>query len=124
MNKKQIEFEEGKEKQRVNLLCLEVGRDLQIIISGGESHIGAIGLGICYDLDKAKANSSVISVHGHKEDDLVKKAAYRLSKALRRNVAVSAGIHYDDLTGDDISAILANVDRLIDRLIDVFKNCD
>ncbi len=119
MKKKLIELNEGLENQHVNLLCLEVGRDILVILSGGESHIGAIGLGVCYDRDKA--NSSVITVHGHKEDDLVKKAAYRLSKALRRNVAVSAGIHYDDLTGNDISAILANADILIDRLIELLE---
>lgn len=119
MKEKQIVLEEGREKQQVNLMCLEVGKDLQIIISGGESHIGAVGLGVCYGMDKA--NSSVISVHGHREDELVKKAAYRLSKALRKNVAVSAGIHYNDLSGNDISTILANVDRLVDRLIVIFE---
>lgn len=103
--------------RRISLRCLSIGDDYLVIISGGREHIGAAALGQCYDTDAGKANSSVLAAYGHKEDEPAMKTAGYLSKALKRNTAVIAGIHFDDLSAGEINEILAAVHELASLLV-------
>jgi len=107
----------GEGRAALNLLCFSAGADLIVYISGGVEHIGAVGLGYCYNHSDQKANSSVIAISGHKEDDLVKSLSYKLSKSLKTTVAVIAGIHYDNITKSEIRTIIENANHLADELI-------
>ncbi len=62
------------------------------------------------------SSASVLCVVGHKEDELARGVALRLSAALGCTVTVVAGLHVDDATGGDIKALLANCDNAIERL--------
>jgi hypothetical protein len=103
-----------------------VGADLLVYIWGGEEpHIGAVAaaqprpsLG---NPDATSATASVLSYLGHKEDVLVKRAAESLASALRTNVVVTAGIHWDNLDEPGLNTVRSNSLRLIDSLIQKLK---
>ncbi len=103
----------------IRLRYLPLGNDLQVVISGGRGHIGAVALAVCKDSEAGRADASQIGVEGHREDELVQSAALRLSKALCCTVAVSAGIHFDNLTKTEIGAIVKIVDEMISELIGI-----
>ena len=105
------------EKNNIQLNAHRMGRDLIVTLSGGQTHIGAVALGYCYDKQNRKSNASVIALPGHKEDVLIFPLARRLSKSLGISVCVIAGIHFDHLTPDQIMDIVQTSESLADELI-------
>ena len=88
----------------------EVGDDLLVSFWGGtKPHIGAVGVAIprpsLKDPQKWSATSSTFTFIGHKEDALVKKISERLASHLKRNVVVTAGLHWKDITSKEIKLI-------------------
>ncbi len=112
-----IELSKEINGRSISLRCFAVGDDYQVVLSGGREHIGAVALGQCYAGGPVKANSSVIAAYGHMEDELALKTARHLSKALNTNIAVTAGIHYDNLSLREIDEILAAVKELSADLV-------
>jgi hypothetical protein len=98
----------------IALEAVDVGDDLLVTITGGNAHIGAAAVGI---KTEGMATSSVITVPAHREDRVVKDAAEKLAKALDRAVVVVAGIHYDDMSQDEIMDTLQLCDEMINTLI-------
>ncbi len=97
----------------VELRAIPVGDDLVVVISGGRGHIGAVGAGTSCG---GMAVSSVLTVPGHRDDRIAKDAAERITKALRCNCAVVAGVHYDDITAQEIKDVLILSSSLVDEL--------
>ena len=93
----------------------QIGEDLQVFITGGKAHIGAAALGLPYNTTNASA--SVLSAVGHKESQLALQTAERLSGKLRKRVAVTMGIHYDNITHKEIDEIKKIVIQLTELLI-------
>ncbi len=80
----------------------EVGEDLLVSIWGGTwPHIGAVGVAeprpSLQDSRRWSATSSNFTFTGHKEDRLVKEVSEVIAARLRKNVVVTAGIHWDAL---------------------------
>ncbi|WP_418222759.1 hypothetical protein [Clostridium isatidis] len=108
--------------KEITLTALFMGRDLNVSIYGGDlPHIGAIALGIprpsLEDKNKISSSVSLLTITGHKEDVIVQKLAKVLSKSLNSTVVVSCGIHYDNITLEDIEAINLLISDLTDELI-------
>ena len=106
----------------MNGLVLEVGSDLLVSIWGGtRPHIGAIGMAIprlsLKNPKKWSATSSVFTFVGHKEDIIVKEMSEKLAARLRRNVVVTAGLHWDGTTTREIKAIQNLTRRLLDQIL-------
>lgn len=98
----------------VSLKAVDIGDDLLVTIAGGKAHVGAVAVGItCGGL----ASSSVITVPAHREDRVVKDAAEKLAKVLDKSVVVVAGIHYDNMTKEEINETLRLCDALIEALV-------
>ena len=97
----------------ITLKAVEIGDDLLVTITGGNGHIGGTALGTTIG---GIATSSVITTPGHRDDRVAKVAAEKLAKALKRNVAVVAGIHYDHITEDEIDEALRLCDELVNEL--------
>lgn len=98
-----------------------IGGDVLVWIWGGSRpHIGAVAAAqprpSLAEATRTSATASVLVYPGHKEDAVAKMAAERLSAALNTNVVVTAGIHWDDLSPDDIKTIVANCDEIVSRL--------
>lgn len=98
-----------------------LGRDINISIGGGESyHIGAISLAVpeneTINGKKRSAATSVICIQGHKEDEFAHYAAKYLATALHCVVAVSVGVHIDNISMDEIETLRANFTELVKKL--------
>jgi hypothetical protein len=97
----------------VRLHAVRMGKDLIVVIEGGMGHIGAVAAGTnCGGLPV----SSVLTVPGHRDDRIAKDAAERISKKLGCNCAVVAGVHYDDITPQEIKDVLILSSSLVDEL--------
>ena len=97
----------------VELRAARVGDDLVVLITGGRGHIGAVGAGTrCGGM----AISSVLTTPGHRDDRIAKDAAERITKLLGCNCAVIAGVHYDDITAQEIKDVLIISNSLVEEL--------
>jgi hypothetical protein len=108
-----MELSDSSGRISISLRSVEMGKDLLVTIIGGRGHIGAAAVGIKVG---GIATSSVITVPAHREDRVVKDAAEKLAKKLDKTVVVVAGIHYDDITKDEIAEALRLCDGLVEAL--------
>ncbi len=100
--------------------CL-CGSDISICIGGGERyHIGAVALAVprpsLKNPHQQSATTSVLTVCGHKEDDLVRRAAQRFATAFGCCVCVQAGLHIDDASPEEIQMLWANYEAVLEEL--------
>jgi|GEM_PF-592177 len=104
----------GEGRTAVRLELLEQGRDLLLLITGGEAHVGAVAAASpCRD-ERDAGGDLQVHVHelpGHREGPLAETAARILARASGRSCAVVAGIHQDRATAPEIQSIVANVAR-------------
>ncbi|MFX1496710.1 MAG: proteasome assembly chaperone 4 family protein [Promethearchaeota archaeon] len=101
---------------RVNLDSFEIGDDLLLTLTGGNKpHIGAIALAIPY---KQTSSASLLSVYGHKDGEIAKPIAEKVSKKLHKNVVVIVGIHLDNATENDIKNLIDNSYSEVDKFLD------
>ena len=99
-----------------------IGDDILVAIWGGEKpHIGAVAAAqprpSLKDPSAMSATASVFCYLGHKEDDMVKKAAETLAAALGNKVVVTAGIHWDNLSQEGIRKVKENGDAIVDLVL-------
>jgi hypothetical protein len=114
----EYELTKGEGRARVSVTVNSLGSDLVVRIYNQNAHIGAVAIGD-YDYEHERASVSVITRLGHKDDALAREAAYLLSKSIRRPVCVIAGVHLDNITGEEIDEILANTRIAISEIINV-----
>jgi hypothetical protein len=100
-----------------------IGQDVLVAIWGGEKpHIGAVAVAqprpSLKDPDVTSASASVICLVGHKEDELVKATAEIMAAALKTQVVVTAGIHWDNLDPQGIQQIIQNSEVLVDMILE------
>jgi gallate decarboxylase subunit D len=107
---------QGEGRTRVTLQASYLGNDLAVCIFNDAAHIGAVAVGE-FDFEHGRASVSVVTRLGHKDDALAQKAAYLISKTTRKAVCVMAGVHLDDITPEEISAILQNTTLLLESFI-------
>ena len=63
------------------------------------------------------ATSSIFTFIGHKEDMIVKKMSEKLAARLRRNVVVTAGLHWEGTTSREIKTIQNLTQKLSDQIL-------
>lgn len=113
---------EEKENFRVNAVVYELGDDCVVILWGGTKlHIGAVGMAqtrpSLRDPGKTSATSSVFTYPGHKEDVVAKTMSEDITRRVGRNTVVVAGMHWDGLSGSDISVIGTVCRELTDKIV-------
>ena len=100
-------------KYQIELQAIHCGADYSVIICGGErGHVGAVALG-CNESginghENRGATVSVLCALGHRDDEVVRWAAKYLATELKCNISVSAGIHVENASGEDIQCLLEN----------------
>ena len=112
----------SKGRLRIEASIQEVGQDVLVSIWGGSRpHIGAIAMATprpsLRDPKKLSATSSNFTFVGHKEDTVVKAISEKLASRLRTNVVVTAGIHWDHMTSEDIEMVQSLSEELGDRIL-------
>ncbi len=115
-----INIESTVEEFLISAKILSIGKDILIVVTGGESHIGAVGVTIPTDsivTGNLTAYTSTITLPSHKEDIIVKLIGEKVSKKTGKNVVVVAGIHFDNLNQDKIEKIVENCRELSDKII-------
>ena len=134
-NFRPIRVVEGKYPHLVYADIIAAGDDIQIIVGGGEKpHIGAIAFSepevvihpvtgsiIEPDFQNYKCIVSTISAKGHKETEVAKTFAEAFCMEFNVVVSVSAGIHLDNASEQDIKAFLDNIKILLDKSIVAWK---
>ena len=116
-----ISIKEGRFKLGASVRIL--GPDLLVAVWGGtHPHIGAVALALprpsLRDKKKTSATSSVLTLLGHKEDVTAKTVSEALAAALKKNVVVTVGIHWDNLKPEEIELIIRLTDRLTKKIIE------
>lgn len=106
---------------RLDALLQRIGEDYLLSLWGGAAHIGAVAMaqprpGLS-DPSRLSATASVFCYVGHKEDEVVKEAAERLSSALGARVVVAAGMHWDHLSPADILLVRKIARQLIEDIV-------
>ena len=81
-----------------------------MVLGGGESHLGSVGAMLAGEVHQ-------FTWPGHKEGELVAQVAKRLAESREEKILVIGGIHYDEISQEQIEQILAKVDRLTKQLI-------
>lgn len=117
-----MEIIEGKDRYKVKLTAVSSGKELTVIISGGEKpHIGAIAISIprpsIEDSNKVSASTSVFTLVGHKEDELSKQIAENITKITEKVTVTILGLHIDKATAQDIEYLIQNTQKVVDKLI-------
>lgn len=111
----------GTGRLRVQAVALAVGRDVTVTIGGGSHwHVGATAVAVprpsLADPQTRSASASVICITGHKEDELARDTALQLAAATDRVVVVSAGIHVDQASSDDIRELMRNASAVVGEI--------
>jgi len=108
-------------RYQIHASAVLIGEDLLVAIWGGtRPHIGAVAVALprpsLADPQITSATSSVFTLLGHKEDEIVKMVSERLSARLGKNVVVTAGIHWDNLPKEGIEEIVSHCRELADEI--------
>ncbi len=101
--------------------AVRIGDDVLVWIYGGERpHIGAVAAAqprpSLMDPSRTSATASVLTFPGHKEDVVVKLVSERLAAALAVNVVVTAGLHWDRLSSEQLATVMARCNEIADLL--------
>ena len=107
----------GNGKYAVEAQAIICGGDISVTVCGGtQHHVGAVSVGV-YEPERDSATVSTITVFTHRDDRVSAHMAKELSRALKRTVCVSAGIHVDDASEDEIALLGYNSSRVCEKLI-------
>lgn len=119
---KRFKVEVSKNRFNIQGLVQIIGNDILLSIWGGtRPHIGSVALAqprpSLRNPKKWSSTSSDITIIGHKEDIIAKRISERLASVLRRNVIVTAGFHWDNLTNRDIKMVENISQKISDEVI-------
>jgi hypothetical protein len=111
-----IVLQAGSGRTSVQLEAQPIGEEWLVVITNTGGHLGAIAVGE-YDPLSGRASASVLTMAGHRDDRIAWPQAQTLAKALRRRVAVIAGVHIEHATVEDIQCLVANAEALVSELL-------
>lgn len=111
---------------QIQAVCVECGDDLVVVVGGGSRyHCGALALTISIaslkDPQKLTHSTYQVPVPGHKEEALAREGSLVLSRALRRNVVMSVGIHEDNLPKERIPYLVERFHALVELVREAYQ---
>lgn len=114
-----VYFEGDKEgKTFVQFQLIWQGNDLIVVISGGQAHFGSIA-----HTKKREAEENYQFVYkDHREDEIVRETINRLALHVSGELLVVGGIHYDEISREQIQNIVANCSKIIRRIEQHLQN--
>ncbi|OAB41136.1 hypothetical protein [Paenibacillus antarcticus] len=95
--------------------AVPIGRDVMLIVTGGAAHIGAVSTAYVGPSGEFEVQTS--EVPGHKEHTISEELALKAARILDRTVTVAMGIHYDDISKEEIIDIIAIVHGKMDDFL-------
>lgn len=100
----------------ITLEVKKLGEDYLLTLTGGKEHAGAVAVGL-YDEKSGRASSSVLTLPGHREEQLALNSAKRVSKATGKTSVVVVGIHVDNISPEEIKEIVTTAEEMIGNFI-------
>ncbi|MFP4654918.1 MAG: hypothetical protein ACLFMM_04480 [Methanohalobium sp.] len=97
-----------------------MGEDYIVTLKGGREHVGAVAVGL-YDAGTKISTSSVISLPGHREENIALNSARKISSYTHKTTVFMAGIHLDDITREEIDNIVETSEDIVDRFIELLE---
>ncbi|AKB27351.1 hypothetical protein MSSAC_0658 [Methanosarcina siciliae C2J] len=94
----------------------KLGEDYLLTLTGGKEHAGAVAVGL-FDEKSGRASSSVLTLPGHREEQLALDSARRISRATGKTSVVVAGIHADNISPEEIKEIVSAAGEMIGSFI-------
>jgi len=83
--------------------------DIIVAVTGGKDHVGAVSLAVprtsLQDPGRVSATSSVMTMIGHKDDEVAKYVGEKIAAATGKNTVVVAGIHFDNASSSDLEIL-------------------
>jgi hypothetical protein len=112
----------GSGKYELKAVAAVTADGINVYVGGGEkSHIGSIAVSQPRSSLKGDGSmsctTSVFNVLGHKDDGIAVPMAEDICRRTGMAVVVTAGIHVDDATSDDIHILKKNGTQLIERIL-------
>lgn len=101
---------EGQGREVVNLELRAQGRDYLLSIGGGDDHVGAVAVA-------SPEKTELMVIPPHKEGPLARAAARLVAEKSGRHCVAIAGIHQDNITPEEIQAVLRNFEIALERLV-------
>lgn len=98
----------------------DVGNDFIVTLTGGKAHIGAAALAYL-EKETNQVGVSVITVPGHREDEIAVYGAETICKEIKKTVLFAAGIHLDNISKEEIQEIQKTCMEMIQNCL---KNLD
>jgi hypothetical protein len=117
-----FDFDAGTGRHRIWGTAFLSHEGLAVNLVGGEvPHIGAVAVSIprpsLANPRQRSATTSVITVVGHKEDELARPIAAELARTLDRTTVVVAGVHIRVASPADLARIFENAGRAVEVII-------
>ncbi len=101
-----------------------LGGDIAVSVAGGTApHIGAVSLAV-YEPLRDSATVSTVTVHTHRDDAVAAYFAKTISREMKCTVSVSAGLHLDDASDEDIRRLFTNSKECCRALIEAVMQED
>jgi hypothetical protein len=97
----------GKDRVDLTVTITELGGDIFVMMNGGNSHAGAMAMAFL-DSDGAPEVSSLVA-KGHRDDIPARLMAEEIAVGTGRRTAVVCGIHFDDITREEIENVMSLV---------------
>ena len=121
-----IRVSAGAGKYRVDGIVIVTRGGLVVCILGGERpHVGAIALAIprqsLRDQKELSVTSSVLTLIGHKDDEIARPISEAIAKELNQTTVVIAGLHINKASDQDINKLIANSRQVSNKLITKLK---
>ena len=107
-------------------ICVEIrrlGSDYHILVSGGERpHIGCTVLALprpsLDGSDKMSSTASVLNVMGHKDEEVCRYLAEKVSAGKKATVVCTGGIHMNGITKEQIAEIMETMQIIAGEIVD------
>jgi hypothetical protein len=103
-------------RTEITLEVKKLGEDYLLTLTGGKEHAGAVAVGL-FDEKSGRASSSVLTLPGHREEQLALDSARRVSRATEKTTVVVAGIHVDNISQEEIKEIVSIAEAMVGNFI-------
>jgi hypothetical protein len=109
------EFFAGEGRTRIRAIVRASGEDLVVTVDGGVPHVGAVTLS--EPGRRGQPRCGTLAALNHRESEITLVMGREIAAGTGRRTAVVAGIHLDEITREEITAVRANVRELIRRIL-------
>lgn len=108
----QFQVEMGREKHKIQINVMITDEGINMVLTGGEkTHVGGIVLIVPRPSLTGLGTGSdawIVPVPGHKDTIAAEKIGTIICRKTGEVIAISAGIHMDNASSDDIEIIMKN----------------